>query len=281
MTGLSGSGKSTARNILEDIGFFCLDNLPYFMLPHFLQSFKEHSALPDRIALVMDVRTPGFVENFPEILHMISDSGFDPKILFLHASDSSLIKRYRVTRRVHPLAGEGDLEEGIAKERKLMQPIVKEADLLIDTSHLSIYQFKEILMDKFRTDAEAKRLSVRVISFGFESDVPEEADLLFDVRFLPNPFFVNGLRDRTGLDEEVVDYIMSYELAKDFLRKIADLLSFLLPNYEKEGKAYLTIGVGCTGGRHRSVTMANKIAEIISGIGYSVKVKHRDIKPEA
>lgn len=283
VTGMSGAGKSTAIKVLEDAGYFCVDNLPVPLLEKFAElSLDNEGTEIQRIAIGVDIRNGqnlSLLENVLESLHV---SGFDFEILFLDACDSVLLKRYKETRRNHPLSGRGRIEDGIRMERERLEFLRKRADYIIDTSQLLTRELKAALDEIFVKEKDYKNLFVSVVSFGFKYGIPVDADLIFDVRFLPNPYYIEGLRHLSGNDREVYDFVMNHEASKLFLEKLEDMVRFLIPNYISEGKNQLVIGIGCTGGKHRSVTLANALYENLSdGEGYGLRIEHRDIEKDA
>ena len=277
ITGLSGSGKSTAIRALEDLGFFCIDNLPPILLPKFIELCEASSGEITRVAVVMDVRERAFLKEYPDIFKELKDKGQDIKILFLESSDEMLIRRFKETRRQHPLAEKETLSEGIRKERAQLSDLRMLASEIIDTSNLSIHQLRSIITQLFHTISDKRKMTIVLTSFGYKFGIPHDADLVMDVRFLPNPFFVSELRNLSGNDDEVYHYVMNNPDAKSFQKKFFDLISFLMPCYEKEGKTYLTIGVGCTGGTHRSVAVINSLEKLLSKKKYLARVIHRDL----
>ena len=282
VTGMSGAGKSTVLKMLEDAGYFCVDNLPVPLLPKFaeLVSGQEDGTMT-KAALGIDIRSGEGLVTVNKVLDNISDFSSHYEILFLDCNDSVLIKRYKETRRQHPLSMGGRVEDGIRSERKKMKVLKDRADYIIDTSQMLVRDLKGEVDKIFVKDEPYQNFFMTVLSFGFKYGIPVDADLVFDVRFLPNPYYVENLRKKTGNEKEVQDYVMNCEEAGEFLNKIEDLLVFLVPLYIKEGKNQLVIGVGCTGGKHRSVTVANGIYERLKGLGYSAKAEHRDIEKDA
>ncbi|MCX7982683.1 MAG: RNase adapter RapZ [Syntrophales bacterium] len=277
ITGLSGSGKSTALRALEDIGFFCIDNLPIELLPQFIQIQSRGRKHVTQAAIVMDVREESFLDKYRSVFESLKEKGFPIEILFLDASDEALINRFSETRRLHPLAPGGSVLEGIQMEREKLGDLKNMADYVIDSTSYNIHQLKEAVQKIFLGEKAGKKLTVIVTSFGYRFGLPVDADIVLDVRFLRNPYFVKELKDFDGHNGAVRDYVLATEDSILFLKKIRDLLSFLLPLYDKEGKVRLHIALGCTGGRHRSVVMANELARFLSGEGYKVNLHHRDI----
>lgn len=273
VSGLSGSGKSTAVNALEDLGYFCVDNLPPTLITRFIELCASSAESITKIALVMDVREGVFFKLAPEVIAELKKKSYSTELLFLESSDEALVKRYKETRRKHPLSPDGSVLEGIFKEREMLSPIKELADHILDTSSFNVHQLREILQDTFEK-ALSRKMSVNFLSFGYKYGLPSEADLVFDVRFLPSPQFVEGLKDLTGLDKKIKKFVFKKDTGK-FVQKLVDLLEFLIPRYEKEGKSYLTMAIGCTGGKHRSVVIANEIAEKFRHL--NPNVRHRDI----
>ena len=279
VTGMSGGGKSTAIHMLEDAGFYCVDNLPSSLF----EKFVELITLPDsevtKVALGLDVRSGQSFENAPRVIEEVRNKGIPVEVLFLECSDKVLVKRYKETRRRHPLSPDGRIEDGIEKERQILSRMRSKADYIIDTSQLLTREFK-LEMDKiFVANEKYNNLMVTILSFGFKHGIPSDADLVFDVRFLPNPFYIDELKHLTGNDKPVQDYVKSFPECGQFLDKITDMLEFLIPGYINEGKYQLVVAIGCTGGQHRSVTMANEIyARLKDKNEFGVKLYHRDIK---
>lgn len=280
VTGMSGAGKTVALKMLEDIGFYCVDNLPISLVDKFVQLVSGGADIK-KTALGLDIRSGEELENLDEILENWRGSDVDVQVLFLDANDAVLIKRYKETRRVHPLAGAGRLENGIEKEREKLAFLKNEADYIIDTSMLLTRELRKELEKIFLQDARYKNMYVTVLSFGFKYGIPEDADLVFDVRFLPNPYYDEHLRPLTGQVQAVRDYVMRGTTAEIFLKKLYDMIDFLLPNYINEGKNQLVIAVGCTGGKHRSVTIARALYEHLEAVGeYGIRIDHRDIEKD-
>lgn len=277
VTGMSGAGKTIALKMLEDIGFYCVDNLPISLVDKFVQLVSEGTSI-EKAALGLDIRSGEELGNLDEILENWRSSNVDVQVLFLDANDAVRIKRYKETRRTHPLAGAGRLENGIEKEREKLAFLKREADYIIDTSMLLTRELRKELEKIFLQDARYKNMYVTVLSFGFKYGIPEDADLVFDVRFLPNPYYDEHLRPLTGQVQAVRDYVMQGGTADAFLKKLYDMIDFLLPNYINEGKNQLVIAVGCTGGKHRSVTIARALYEHLEAVGeYGIRIDHRDI----
>lgn len=278
VTGMSGGGKSTALKMLEDVGYYCVDNLPVSLIEKFVELVSVPGSEISRVALGLDVRADQSFEETTKILDRLRESGYNFEILFMDANESSLIKRYKETRRVHPLAADGRVEDGVRRERKVLQSVRKNADYVLDTSKLLTRELKEELDRIFVKNKEYNSLMVTVMSFGFKHGIPVDADLVFDVRFLPNPFYIEELKKKTGNDREVQEYVMGFPEAEIFMEKLTDLVQFLIPNYVKEGKYQLVVAIGCTGGKHRSVTLANELYKRMKDKGtYGMKLYHRDI----
>lgn len=278
ISGLSGAGKSKAASFLEDMGFYIVDNMPAAMILKFAEFCAGGNGRYDRVALVYDVRTASSFTELFDVLDKLKDMEAQCRMLFLEAAPEVIIKRYKETRRRHPLAADTDsLEEAVKKERAMMAPVKERADFVIDTSRTSTAQLRGELLRLFGQEGEKGGMTVSVTSFGFKHGLPREADLVFDVRFLPNPYYVQELRPRTGLDDGVRDYVFSGGAAGEFLEKLQDLVGFLLPKYVEEGKTALVVAVGCTGGHHRSVAIAHALAAYIRGRGYPVTESHRDL----
>ncbi len=277
VTGMSGAGKLTAQKMLEDMGFYCVDNLPVPLIVKFAELLYDSER--DKVVLGIDVRADQSFDEVMQALKEMREKGYEYEMLFLDASDKTLLKRYKESRRNHPLAMEGRVEEGIKRERKILEETKAGADYVIDTSKLLTRELREELENIFVKNENYKSLMVNISSFGFKYGILQDADLVFDVRFLPNPYYVEELKTKTGNDREVRDYVMANGEAEIFLAKIKDLLDYLIPRYIKEGKNQLVIGVGCTGGKHRSVTLANAIYEALKNDEreYGVTVNHRDL----
>ncbi len=278
MTGMSGGGKSTALKMLEDFGFYCVDNLPASLIEKFVELITMPNGEITKVALGLDVRADQSFEKTTRILKELKEKGYQFEILFMEASESVLIKRYKETRRVHPLAAGGRVEDGVRKEQEVLSKIRKMADYVLDTSKLLTRELKAELERIFVANEEYNSLMVTVMSFGFKHGIPVDADLVFDVRFLPNPFYIDELKHKTGNDPEVQQYVMSNPEAETFLQKLVDMIQFLIPNYVNEGKNQLVIAIGCTGGKHRSVTLANELYARMKDQGqYGIKLYHRDM----
>ncbi len=281
VTGMSGGGKSTALKMLEDAGFYCVDNLPVSLIEKFAELVSMPGSEVGKVALGLDVRSGQSFDDVAGILEKLKKTGYKLEILFMDADENVLIKRYKETRRIHPLAADGRVEDGVRAERQVLEKIRRRADYVIDTSLLLTRELKEELDRIFVENAEYNSLMVTVMSFGFKHGIPSDADLVMDVRFLPNPFYIDELKHKTGNDREVQDYVMSFPEAEEFTTKMTDLLQFLLPNYVKEGKYRLVIAIGCTGGRHRSVTLAGELYRRMKDRGkYGIKLYHRDVNQQ-
>ena len=278
ISGLSGAGKSKAASYLEDMGFYIVDNMPAAMILKFAEFCAGGSGRYDRVALVYDVRTASSFTELFDVLDKLRAMEGACRMLFLEAEPEVIIKRYKETRRRHPLADQTDsLEEAVRRERELMQPVRERADHIIDTSRTSTAQLRGELLRLFGDPEEKGGMTVSVTSFGFKYGLPLDADLVFDVRFMPNPFYIEELRPQTGLDQAVKDYVFSFQQTQGYLKRLEDLLAFSLPLYAEEGKTSLVIAVGCTGGHHRSVAVTHALAEFIGGQGYQVSENHRDM----
>ena len=278
VTGMSGGGKSTALKMLEDVGFYCVDNLPVSLVEKFAELVSMPGSEVGKVALGLDVRSDQNFEDATKILEKLKNLGRKLEILFMDADEGVLIKRYKETRRVHPLAMDKRVEDGVRIERRVLENIRRHADYVIDTSNLLTRELKEELNRIFVEDAAYNSLMVTVMSFGFKHGIPADADLVLDVRFLPNPFYIEELKCKTGNDREVQEYVMGFREAEVFLEKLTDMLEFLIPNYVKEGKNRLVVAIGCTGGQHRSVTLARELYRRMKGRGgYGCKLYHRDI----
>ena len=278
ISGLSGAGKSKAASFLEDMGFYIVDNMPAAMILKFAEFCTVSNGRYDRVALVYDVRTANSFTEFFEVLDKLKAMDCQCMMLFLEASPETVIKRYKETRRRHPLRdGADSLEEAVRQERALMQPVKDRADYVVDTSRLSTAQLRSELLRLFDTRGEKAGMTVNVTSFGFKYGLPMEADLVMDVRFMPNPYYIEALRPKTGLDRDVYEYVFKFQQTKDFMKRLEDLLTFVLPLYAEEGKTSLTLAVGCTGGHHRSVAVTHALTEFIHQQGYPVTENHRDL----
>lgn len=282
VTGMSGAGKSTTLKMLEDVGYFCVDNLPFPLITKLSELTLTPSAEISKIAVGVDIRSGNTFSEFEKILDELSQTGFQFEILFLDSKDDVLIKRYKETRRNHPLAKEGRLEEGIKEERKKLEGLRGRADYILDTSNMLTRELQAELNKIFVENKEFKNIYVTVCSFGFKYGIPSDADLVFDVRFLPNPYYIEDMRYQTGNDTEIREFVMANDSAKEFLQKLKDMVRFLIPNYISEGKHQLVIAIGCTGGKHRSVTLANELYESLGqDENLGIKIEHRDIEKDA
>lgn len=282
ITGMSGAGKSTALKMMEDIGFYCVDNLPIPLLEKFVELSEIQNGELQKVALGIDARNGQALEELREVLECVEAKGEDFEILFLDADDGVLVKRYKETRRSHPLSPNGRVDKGIALERDRLAFLKERADYILDTSQLLTRELKAEIEKIFLKNQDYKNLFITVLSFGFKYGIPVDSDLVFDVRFLPNPYYVEGLRAKTGNDAEIQDYVLQFKEAHMFLEKLTDMVEFLIPNYIAEGKNQLVISIGCTGGKHRSVTLANELYKRLSGkTEYGLKIEHRDIGKDA
>lgn len=280
LSGMSGSGKSAAVKCFEDMGYFCVDNLPIKLIPLFLDLLRRSADAPEHVALVVDIREGAFLKDFPDTLEELQEVIAEVRVLFFEAADETLVRRFSETRRPHPLPGASSLEEGIVKEREALKELRERSDRIIDTSRFNVHELKGYLFDQFSGEEREATLVVSVLSFGYKHGVPGEADLVLDVRFLANPFFVHGLRDKTGRDREVAAYLENIPEYEEFGSRMQELFDFLLPLYAREGKAYLTVAFGCTGGRHRSVAVAEHLGGVLRSQGYRVRISHRDVTKE-
>jgi len=278
ITGLSGSGKSTALRALEDIGFFCIDNLPVILLPKLLEMQSGTASEISKIALVMDIRGKQFLEKHVGIISGLKADGYNIEILFLEASDDSLLHRFSETRRTHPLSEKRTVLESIKLERDKLSDLKQMADNVIDTSLYNVHELKDLIQRYYLSPSSGKRLVINLTSFGYRYGLPPDADIILDVRFLPNPYFIKDLSDFDGNDKEVEDYVLEWDESKQFIDVLFNLVAFLTPLYEKEGKTYLNVGIGCTGGKHRSVVILNQLARYFTDRDYHVNLNHRDIK---
>jgi UPF0042 nucleotide-binding protein len=278
VTGMSGGGKLTAVRALEDAGYFCIDNLPVPVIPKLLD-ILTHSNDLTRLALVVDAREQRYLGETPKIISEARARGHQVQLMFLDASDDALIRRFSETRRRHPLAPDGTVPEGIHAERKLLQDLRSMADEVFDTSDTTVHELKQLVQEHFGDERDTS-LNVTIMSFGYRYGLPPQADIVLDARFLPNPYFVSELRSRPGTDPTVSKWVLDHEVARDFLDRARDLLLFLLPRYREEGKAYLTVAIGCTGGRHRSVALAEALVNALSVNGVRARVRHRDVERE-
>ena len=280
ITGLSGAGKSFAIKCFEDIGYFCVDNLPTTLIPTFAELTARSTRDIRHVALGIDVREGEYLPHLVEALQELRRQNCPVEVLFLEAGEEALVRRYHESRRKHPLAGEGNVLEGIRAERKALAQFREIADRIIDTSSLTVHQLRQQLMELYGTPRSRPGLSTSLISFGYKHGIPYDADLVFDVRFLPNPHFVDGLRPLDGRDPQVHEFVFKHEESRAYLERLKDLLGFLLPYYRREGKAYLTVAIGCTGGRHRSVAFVEALRDFFEGHGLPPTIVHRDCDRE-
>jgi len=278
VSGLSGSGKSTAIHVLEDLGFYCIDNLPVVLVPRFLELCTSSREPIDRVALGMDIRERQFLGDYPRALDELRAAGHRVEVLFLDAGDDVLVRRFSETRRPHPLGGEGGPLVGIQRERRELSELRARADRIVDTSALTVHQLRDELRRLYRAPGATDSLTVLLVSFGYKFGVPADVDMVLDARFLPNPFFVDDLRAKTGGDPAVAEYVLSSDDAQTFLRLTDALLDFTLPLYRREGRSYFTLAIGCTGGRHRSVALVDRLAQTRARAGVRVQVQHRDVR---
>lgn len=282
LTGMSGAGKSTALKMMEDIGYFCVDNLPIALIEKFVELADMPGSKQQKVAVGIDIRSGQRLEGLQEVLDNLRKAGKKFEILYMDSTDQVLVKRYKETRRTHPLSGGERVDKGIELERSRMEFLKKQADYILDTSNMLTRELKAELEKIFVQNQDYKNLFITIVSFGFKYGIPADSDLVFDVRFLPNPYYVEGLRALTGNDEEIQDYVMQYAEAGEFLDKLEDMLRFLIPNYISEGKSQLVISIGCTGGKHRSVTLANGLYHRLENEKeFGIKIEHRDIQKDA
>lgn len=276
VTGLSGSGKSTAIRVLEDLGFYCIDNLPVVLIPNFLELCRQ-SAEIGKVALGVDLREREFLRDFPRVLDRLQEQRLPVEVLFLDANDETLVRRFSETRRPHPLARDGSLVDGIALEREKLLDMRGRASRILDTTALTVHQLKDELLRLFGPGHGESSLSVSLLSFGYKYGVPTDADVVLDARFLVNPYFVAGLRELDGRDPKVAEFVLERDEARDFIARVMSLLDFSLPLHRREGRAYLTVALGCTGGRHRSVALVERLSYLLGERGYRVQLRHRDL----
>ncbi|MGE0883735.1 MAG: RNase adapter RapZ [Blastocatellales bacterium] len=278
ITGLSGSGMSSAMNVFEDLGYFCVDNLPVQLISSFVQLFERKEFGVTRAALGLNIREGEFLNRFPKVYAQLRAHGdLDTTVLFLEASDAALQRRYSETRRPHPM-GEGRVLEAITEERKKLEPIRALADVIVDTSDHTVHTLRSWLKNRFAPESTEKKTDITILSFGFKYGVPLDADLVFDVRFLPNPHFVPELKMLTGNDRPVIEYLDKSEEVRETIKRFTDMLDYLMPLYQREGKSYVTVAVGCTGGKHRSVAVANALSQHLNRNDFHARVTHRDVK---
>jgi UPF0042 nucleotide-binding protein len=280
ITGLSGAGKSHAIKCFEDMDFFCVDNLPTTLIPTFADLIARSRHDVQRVALGVDVREGEYLSHLLEALHELKGRGHKVEVLFFEASDEALVRRYHESRRRHPLAAGGNVLDAIRAERKALAHMREIADRIVETSSITVHQLKALLAERYVTPRARGGLTASLVSFGYKHGIPFDADLVFDVRFLPNPHFVDGLRPLDGRDKRVREFVLRHDEARELLDRLRDLPRFLLPFYQREGKAYLTVAIGCTGGRHRSVTFVEELREFLASLGYAPTVVHRDIDRE-
>lgn len=275
VTGMSGSGKTVASRILEDFGYYCVDNLPAKLIPIFINLRKKREVEIDKVALIIDIREAKFLTEFPKILKSIRENEL-PRVIFMEASDEVIVKRFSESRRPHPLKRKSSIWEKIELERKSLEEIRNLADDIIDTTYTKVPELKKILTKRFLKKAKGD-IQIAIISFGYRYGIPVDSDLVFDVRFLPNPYYIEGLKDKTGESKSVRDYVLNFPETKVFLKHLFMLIDYLMPNFVEEGKSYLTISIGCTGGKHRSVTIANELRGHLVRNEFSSQVNHKDI----
>jgi RNase adapter protein RapZ len=280
ITGMSGSGKGSVLKAFEDLGYHCVDNLPIDLIARFTETSQQGGSKIQLAAVVVDIREGAALGQLPALYQDLRNRHLNLSLVFLEASDRALIRRFEETRRPHPLGRELPVREGIRLERKLLKPMRQLADVTIDTTRMNVYELRELIQRQFGGLSARRALLVSVVSFGFRSGVPADANLVFDARFLPNPNYIPRLKSKTGRDAVVQHYMDSFPQTQEFMKHVMDLLIYLLPNYVKEGKSYLTIAIGCTGGRHRSVAIAEKMGHALAGAGYKTRVSHRDIGNE-
>lgn len=277
ITGLSGAGKTQASRHMEDLGYFCIDNLPPVFIPKFAELCAHSTGRVEKVALVVDARSGEFFDTLMATLDDLDEHGVDYEILFMEASDAAIISRYKETRRSHPMAPSSRISDGIEKERAKLKAVRERATHIIDTSDLPMATLKEKISRYFGQDAQGRTMAVTVLSFGFKFGMPIDADIMLDVRFLPNPYYLPELRHKSGMTDEVADYIGKWPVTQQFMNKLSDLIAFLLPQYKKEGKSQLVIAIGCTGGMHRSVYVAGRLFDLIKEKGYAANLEHRDM----
>jgi UPF0042 nucleotide-binding protein len=276
VTGMSGSGKTTSLRALEDVGFFCVDNLPVALLPKFLEIQSVDAKNVSKVALVMDLREKSFIDTYPDVFKQLNEKGYKIEILFLDAGDEALLHRFSETRRTHPLSQRGSIMEGISNEREKLSPLKQMADKIIDTTSFNVHQLKDSVQ-RFFVETNLRKMAIHLISFGYRYGVPADADMVLDVRFLPNPNFVEALKPYNGHHAQVRDYVLEAEESRTFIDKLFGLMALLIPLYEKEGKVRFNIALGCTGGKHRSVVISNELVNHFFQQDYIVSVSHRDI----
>ena len=277
ITGMSGSGKASVLKAFEDMGYYCVDNMPIELFPRFVD-MTLHSSEIERTALVVDIREGHGLEKLPRILEGLR-SKLKVRVIFLQTSDEALVRRFSETRRPHPLGTRQTVKAAIQLERRILAPIRAKADIVVDTSKFTVHELRAHIIERFQATTPGKSIFISAVSFGYKQGVPDDADLVFDVRFLPNPHFIPELRPLSGKDTKVAKYVLSFPQTREFIKRIADLLVYLLPHYIREGKSYLTVAFGCTGGQHRSVLIAQEMQKALADAGYQAKVSHRDAKP--
>jgi UPF0042 nucleotide-binding protein len=278
VTGLSGSGKSTAIHVLEDLGFYCIDNLPVALIPRVVELWESSQEEVRRVALGVDVRERHFLEEVPSVFGELRARGVALEVIYLEASDDVLLRRFSETRRPHPAADGGGLADGIHREREKLRAVREASDRILDTSALTVHELRAALRELLEANTQAGTMTIALVSFGYKYGLPTDADLVFDCRFLPNPFFVEELRHRVGTDQAVADYVLKRTETRELLRHVMELLDFTLPRYQHEGKSYLSIAIGCTGGRHRSIALIEELKRLLTERGYRVIVRHRDVE---
>lgn len=277
ITGMSGAGKSQAVKVLEDINYYCMDNMPPALLPNFAELCKGSSKEVNKVAVVADIRGGIFFKDLFNSLEILRNKGIKYRVLFLDATDEELVKRYKELRRPHPLSTTGTIIDGIQEERVLLNEVKQKSDYIINTSNMKLGRLKEEILSIFLNGKISHNLNITVMSFGYKYGIPQDSDLVFDVRFLPNPYYIEELKHNTGNDANVQEYVMGFDTSVVFIEKLIDMLKYLMPLYIKEGKSNLVLSIGCTGGKHRSVTISNKIADILSEENYRVMLTHRDV----
>lgn len=280
VTGMSGAGKSQTIKCLEDMNFYCVDNMPPVLMPKFAEICLKSSGMINNAAVVVDIRGGEMFKEITNVINELKSMGVNPEILFLKADDAVLVKRYKETRRMHPLSHDGKIQDGIEKEEKLLSEIKNKADYCIDTSNLIAHQLKKSLMDIFGDVSSPTGLLIDVMSFGFKYGIPNDADLVFDVRFLPNPYYIDDLKKSTGMEEKVSEFVFKWQQTAEFLEKLYEMITYLVPYYQEEGKSQLVIAIGCTGGMHRSVAICEKLYDKLAGGKFKVIKHHRDIEKD-
>ncbi|WP_455089903.1 RNase adapter RapZ [Peptoanaerobacter stomatis] len=276
ITGLSGSGKSEAMNVMEDLGYYCIDNLPPEIIPKIVTLGYDSKGQLDKIALGIDIRGYQFLKEINTAINFLQESGYDYNVIFLESNNETLVRRYKMSRRKHPLSNGEDILDGISKEREMLKDIRKKAKYIIDTSNFLPIDLRREVISLFNENIKSKGFIITIISFGFKYGIPIDSDLVYDVRFMPNPYYIEELKEKTGNDKDVQEYVLNDVNSVKFLEKLYDMIDFLLPMYIKEGKNQLVISIGCTGGKHRSVTISNKLYEHLENQNYNAYIKHRD-----